>query len=503
MDHRSEIEVRWLDWRDAGEEILGVRRRVFTDELGWREHRIHHDRDPDGLHLCAISGGKIVAVISAYVYEPGAPELAVMELPDTDGPTVEIGKRVGLPTHRGSLISAELATSMVRQICEALRPSRFFLIVRVSEQPHLIERYARRNFVYHTEVGSGDDAVAVMKVEGEEALEEFYLKHRDLARDSSDGSPVFVPSLARFLVENGRDDLLAVERLAVENHYLELLAIQTEAPRLTAQGRLILAEQRPRLASTPFPPAPASLLDIGTGPGEYLAAIAKEEPLAGYRVQGVEPAPQLLVRARSNFPEYDFRQGTAYTTGEPDSSHDVVTAHFLFVHLRSLDLALLEMRRILRRGGLLYVVDVNDAGFSAPEVIQRVVKAYDRNYVGDRLVMNDLPDRAEEFGFQLVRRFATTLGNTGDAQPIFDPDRIRLGHADAWNLLSFVRSQSGIEQSFKEAQDHYFSTECEISIPLETQVYQLSPTQKEGPGRGRRPPCRSGGAVGEDLGQGV
>ncbi|WP_405142620.1 class I SAM-dependent methyltransferase [Sphaerisporangium sp. NBC_01403] len=484
MDNRSQIEVRWLDWRDAGEEILDVRRRVFTDELGWQEGRIHHDKDPDGLHLCALSGGKIVAVISAYVYESGAPELAAMELPDTDGLTVEIGKRVGLPTHRGSLISSEIATSMVRQICEALRPSRFFLIVRVSEQPHLIHRYARRDFVYHTEVGSGDDAVAVMKVEGEEALEEFYLKHRDLARQpSSDGSAVSIPSLVRFLVENGRDDLLAVERLAVENHYLELLSIQTEAPRLTAQGRLILAEQRPRLASTPFLPAPASLLDIGSGPGEYLAAIAKEEPLAGYRVQGVEPAPQLLARARSNFPEYDFRQGTAYATGEPDSSHDVVTAHFLFVHLRSLDLALLEMRRILRPGGLLYVVDVNDASFSAPEVIHRVIKAYDRNYVGDRLIMNDLPNRAGEFGFQLVRHFVTALGNTGDAQPVSGPDKIRLGDADAWNLLSFVRSQAGTEQLFREAQDHYFSTKCEISINLETQVYQLSPAPKDGASR--------------------
>ncbi|MEU8267694.1 methyltransferase domain-containing protein [Sphaerisporangium sp. NPDC049002] len=484
MDNRSEIEVRWLDWRDAGEEILAVRRRVFTDELGWQENRLHHERDPEGLHLCAISDGKIVAVISAYVYEPGAPDLAAMELPETGGLTVEIGKRVGLPTHRGALISAEMATSMVRQICEALRPSRFFLIVRVSAQPYLIDRYARRNFVYHTEVGSGDDAVAVMKVEGEEALEEFYLKHRDLAREHScTGSAVSVPSLVRFLADNGRDDLLAVERLAEENHYLELLAVQTEAPRLTAQGRLILAEQRPRLAATPFVPAPASLVDIGSGPGEYLAAIAKEEPLAGYRVQGVEPAPQLLARARSNFPECDFRQGTAYATGEADASHDVVTSHFLFVHLRSPDLALLEMRRILRPGGLLYVVDVNDASFSAPEAIQRVVRAYDRNYVGDRLVMSDLPNRAAEFGFELVRHFSTTLGNAGDAQPGFGPDRIRLGHADAWNLLSFVRSQSGIEQLFKEAEDYYFSTNSEISINLETQIYRLSPAPEESVGR--------------------
>ncbi|GAA2909672.1 hypothetical protein GCM10010517_76090 [Streptosporangium fragile] len=474
------MEARWVSWSEAGEEILDLRRRVFMDELGWREERIHHGRDSDGLHLCALSGGRIVAAISAYVYEPGAPELAAMELPGVDGPTVEIGKRVELAAYRGRLISAQIGTSMLRQICESLQPSRFFLIVRVNDHRHLIERYARRNFTYHTEIGSGDDAIAVMKVEGGEALEEFYLKHRDLARESSRSGGIPVPSLVRFLVDSARGDLLAVERLGAENHYLELLSRRAEAPRLTAQGRLILAEQRPRLASAPLPPAPASLLDIGSGPGEYLAAVAKEGPLAGYRVRGVEPAAQLLARARANFPEYTFRQGTAYATGEEDASHDVITAHFLFVHLRSPDLALLEMHRILRPGGLLYVVDVDDTSFRGPKAIHRMIRTYDYRYAGDRMVMNDLPGRAAEFGFRLVRRSATTLRNTGGPEPVFGRDEIRLGRAEAWNLLSFVRSQRGLDEIVQEAEEHYLATGCEISLNLETQVYRIPSPQEDG-----------------------
>ncbi|MBO4272161.1 hypothetical protein [Microbispora triticiradicis] len=125
MSIGGDMEARWIDWDDGGDEIVGIRERVLRDELGWTEDWVRHDRDPEGLHLCALQDGEIVAAISAYVYQPGAPELAAMGLGETDGPTVQIGKRVELPAYRGRLISAEIGTSMLRQICESLLPSRF------------------------------------------------------------------------------------------------------------------------------------------------------------------------------------------------------------------------------------------------------------------------------------------------------------------------------------------------------------------------------------------
>ncbi|MFI6817682.1 methyltransferase domain-containing protein [Nonomuraea sp. NPDC050328] len=476
MDHSREPEARWLTWDEAGEAMLDLRRRVFLGEMNWPEKRIHRDRDPEGLHLCAVSGGEIVAAISAYVYEPGAPELAALELAATDGPSVAIGMRVELPEYRGRLVTAQIGTSMLRQICEVLLPSRFFVYVHADSLLHLVDRYARRNFTYHAQVGSGPDTVVVMKVEGEEELEEFYLKHRDLTRKYAAEGGMPVPSLARFLAEHKREDLFAVSGLGAENHYLGQFRLDTEAPRLASQGRLILGEQRQRLTMTPFPPAPASLLDLGSGPGDYLAAVAGEPPFAGYRVRGIEPAPELLARARSAYPDVDIRPGTAYATGEPDSSQEVVTANFVFVHLRSPDLALLEIRRILRPGGLLYVVDVNDATLVGPEIIQRMMETYNRRYAGDRLLLNDLPARAEEFGFELVRRFSTALRDGADGPPVFGEDEIRLGKADAWSLLSFVRTQSGCEEIFDAAREHFFATpDGRISLSFETHVYRLRP----------------------------
>ncbi|WP_344968934.1 hypothetical protein [Streptosporangium fragile] len=43
---------------------------------------------------------------------------------------------------------------------------------------------------------------------------------------------------------------------------------------------------------------------------------------------------------------------------------------------------------------------------------------------------------------------------------------------EGWGLLSFVRSQKSSAEIFQRAQDHYFRTECEISLDIETHVYR-------------------------------
>ncbi|WP_188196927.1 class I SAM-dependent methyltransferase [Nonomuraea sp. SYSU D8015] len=466
------VQARWVEWQEAGERIVDLRRRVFLSEQGFGDDMAHHDRDPAGLHLCAMSGDKIIGALAAYVYEPGAPELADLRLPEVDGLSVQIGKRVELPAYRGGLVTEQLGTSMMRQVMESLRPARFFIVLR-GEHRQLAERYARRGFVRHTDLGADGDAVTVMTVEGRDALEELYLAYRALGKRSPDnGLKIPVPSLVKFLADSGRDQLPARDRLGAENLYLEPLSLAEEMPRLTAQSRLVAAEQAPRLAATSFPAAPASLLDIGSGPGDRLAALARHPVFAGYRVRGVEPSPQLRARARSAFPELTLRQGTAYSTGEPDASHDVITASFLFIHLRNPDLALLEMWRVLRPGGVLYVVDVNDDSFTGPDRIRRMIETHDHHYPGDRAILTDLPRRAAEFGFEPETRFVTTVRNTGGSEPVFGEDEILLGREEGWGLLSFVRSLEAAKEQYREAEEHYFRTKCELSLNFETHVYR-------------------------------
>ncbi len=468
------IEVRWLRWEDAGEAMLELRRRVFVEEQHFGDDVVESPRDPGGVHLGAFVDGTLAATIAGYLYEPGAPELAAYGLPQIDGLTVQFSKRMELAAHRGHGITEVIGAGLFRYVYESLRPARIFIALRGVHR-QLERHYARLfDFVRHAEVGEGEGSTIVMKVEGEAGLRALYLKTRAAAESALRRCPVTVPSLVRFLADNGRDELFPRAQLAAENLYVAPLSVADELPRLAAQNRLLLAEQRPRLAATEFPSAPASVLDVGTGTGVYLALIAGEPALAGRRVKGLEPSPQLLAYARFAYPKLAFAQGSAYQTGEPDAAHDVITANFVFIHLRNPDLALLELRRVLRPGGLLYVVDVNDTTYTGPEVIGQMIAAHHRHHEGDRTILASLPRRAAEFGFEPVQRFRTTVRNTGGVEPSFGVDEVRLGRMGMWGMLSFMGQREEIESAYQAAQEHYLSTECEISLDIETHVFRRS-----------------------------
>jgi len=475
-DRTPGIEVRWLRWEDAGEAILELRRRVYVEEQGFGMDVVASPRDPTALHLGALVDGALVATITAYLYEPGAPELAQWELPAIDGLTIQVGKRMELTEHRGNGITEVLLAGLLRYAYESLRPARMFLVLRHVHRG-LRNQYARMFDVeFHAEIGTGDDSTVVMKIAGEVKLRRLYLRKRAMAESALRRCPVRVPSLVRFLADEGRDALLATARTVPENLYVAPLSLADELPRLSAQNRLLFAEQRPRLTATftaGVDGVPArTLVDVGTGTGVYLALVAREPALAGHRVKGIEPSPQLLAYARFAYTDIGFAEGSAYATGEADASVDVVTANFVFIHLRNPDLALSEFWRILKPGGLLYVVDVNDTSFAGPAEIGKMIEAHHRHHEGDRTILASLPRRAGEFGFAAVAHYRTTVRNTGGVEPSFATDEVRLGRMGMWGILSFMGQREEIDEAFQTAQEHYLGTNCEISLDVETQVFR-------------------------------
>lgn len=467
--------MRWLRWEDASEAILELRRRVYVEEQGIAADIVTHPRDAAGLHLAAAKDGVLVACVSIWIFEAGAPELATWQLAAIDGLSVQFGKRLELREVRGHGITEVLLAGLMRYVYESLRPGRVFLVLRDVHR-RLQAQYSRLfNTEFHAEVSVGGEPMIVMQVEGEVKLRALYLRVREMAESALRRCPVVVPSLVRFLADEGRAELFPRARLAAENLYATPLSLSDELPRLAAQNRLLFAEQRPRLAATAFPSTsegPRALADVGTGTGVYLALIAKEPALAGYRVRGIEPSPQLIAYARFAYPDLEFAEGSAYATGEPDEAYDVVTANFVFIHLRNPDLALLELRRILKPGGLLYVVDVNDSTFTGPAEIRAMIEAHHRNHEGDRTVLSSLPRRAAEFGFEPVAHHRTTVRNTGGVEPSFAPGEVRLGRMSMWGMLSFMGHREEIEDAFQVAQEHYLGSECEIGLDVETQVFR-------------------------------
>ncbi|RNL82010.1 class I SAM-dependent methyltransferase [Halostreptopolyspora alba] len=103
----------------------------------------------------------------------------------------------------------------------------------------------------------------------------------------------------------------------------------------------------------------AHVLDIGCGTGYHLPRFAE----TARRVTGVEPHAGLADQARARtrgLSNVTVRTGVAQRLPVPDASVEVAHARWAYFFGRGSDPGLAELRRVMRRGGVAFVID-NDA----------------------------------------------------------------------------------------------------------------------------------------------
>lgn len=111
-------------------------------------------------------------------------------------------------------------------------------------------------------------------------------------------------------------------------------------------------------------PQEGTLLDLGSGPGITSLLLARLAP--GARVVGVEPEAALRTRAAENAraagmeDRCTFLEGTGQSLPLPDASVDFAYARFVFQHVPDVVSILKEMARVVRPGGLVVALDVDD-----------------------------------------------------------------------------------------------------------------------------------------------
>src|SRR6266567_1298691 len=103
-----------------------------------------------------------------------------------------------------------------------------------------------------------------------------------------------------------------------------------------------------------------TVLDVGTGTG-YLAGMMA--PLVG-GVIGVDCAPAMLTRAgekmvQAGFQHVSFREGMAERLPLATGSVDVAMCHMLLHHVVSPRTVLAELRRVVRPGGYVLIIDAH------------------------------------------------------------------------------------------------------------------------------------------------
>ena len=108
-----------------------------------------------------------------------------------------------------------------------------------------------------------------------------------------------------------------------------------------------------------FGDRPLSVLDVGCGTGLFATRIRSAAPRA--RVWGVDLVAAMLAKGRARWrsdPEHVVAvQGDSERLPFPDGAFDVVTCANSFHHYPRQDRAVAEMRRVLKPGGRLFLVD--------------------------------------------------------------------------------------------------------------------------------------------------
>lgn len=109
---------------------------------------------------------------------------------------------------------------------------------------------------------------------------------------------------------------------------------------------------------TRYPPN-AHVLEVGCGVGSQTAILLYNNPET--RFTAIDVSPDSIARARQrltgNIQRLTFEEGNVHALGYPEGSFDHVFVCFVLEHLRRPEAALAELKRVLKPGGTLTVIE--------------------------------------------------------------------------------------------------------------------------------------------------
>jgi SAM-dependent methyltransferase len=236
-----------------------------------------------------------------------------------------------------------------------------------------------------------------------------------------------------------------------------------ELDRLEAQAALSWPEELRVLTELGIRDGDA-ITDAGCGSGAFTARLRAALPTSP--LTAIDGDERLLTQARRRFSEpvgLSFMVGDLADPPVPNASQDALVSRFVFQHLPDPLGVATRLRRLLRPGGLLAVIEV-DAGLwgtaepdlrSGYQEAYRAMAADQAGDGGDRFIARRLPGLLEEAGYRdiLVRPYAYGGGITAElaAQlsperflPLVERGRLSLGaYARAWMAWEQFRSCGG------------------------------------------------------------
>jgi arsenite methyltransferase len=150
------------------------------------------------------------------------------------------------------------------------------------------------------------------------------------------------------------------------------------------------------------------ILDVGCGPGFYVAELLEQVGPEGSVVGVDASAPMLAVAAKRSegHANASFLEGDVTALPVADADFDRVLSVQVLEYVADIPAALAELRRVLRPGGTVLLWDVDWATVSwhseDPDRMERVLKGWDK-HLTDPWLPRTLAARMREAGFEDVQ----------------------------------------------------------------------------------------------------
>lgn len=154
-----------------------------------------------------------------------------------------------------------------------------------------------------------------------------------------------------------------------------------------------------------------SLLDIGCGTGVFEELLLKHYP--SLRIKAIDVSKEQLRMARDKDLEVEFEFGSILDIPYPDSSFDIVTCIGVLQNFNgSLSNAITEMKRVLTKGGVIFLVTMDS------ECVDIKSGKINKNPLNTYYVPEELGEMLEHNGFIIERMDAISTNEVGVVLPL-------------------------------------------------------------------------------------